>query len=197
MASLHIAVLGSSRGTSLQPIIDAIEAGELDVSIELVISNKPDAYILQRAKNHGLDTIHVPSAGKSRKIFEEELTYALKKRPIDLILLIGFMRILSGDFIDRWEGNVLNVHPSLLPKFPGGMDNDVHQAVLDAHETHSGCTIHYVDKGVDSGKILLQKTCPIAPDETVQSLKQKVQHLEGLAFIELLSTIRTKPSVYV
>jgi phosphoribosylglycinamide formyltransferase 1 len=192
---LSIAILGSTKGTTLQPIIDTIELQNLAARIELVVSNKCDAPILHRAKKHGIPTACVKRHGKSRLEYDTEIIARLSACPsqIDLILLIGWMRILSPLFIQAFKGRIVNVHPSLLPKFAGGMDVDVHQAVLDAGETESGCTLHLVDEGVDTGKILIQKKYTIKPNETPDSLKKNVQALEGQAFVELLS----KPGHYL
>jgi folate-dependent phosphoribosylglycinamide formyltransferase PurN len=110
----------------------------------------------------------------------------LDEKRINLILLIGYMRFISKPFVDKWKNKVMNVHPSLLPKFAGGMDKNVHQAVLDAKETETGMTIHFVDEGADSGPIILQKKCKIEKSDTADTLKEKVQRLEGEGFIEAI-----------
>ena len=182
-----LAILGSTRGTDMQAIIDAIESGELDASIEVVVSNKSDAYILERAKKHNIETIVIEkNEGEAREEYDQRLVNSLTHKPINLILLIGWMRILTSVFINKYEGKIWNVHPSLLPKFAGGMDINVHEEVLKAGETESGCTIHEVTEEVDAGKILLQKKCKIEPDETAETLKAKVQKLEGEAFVEVI-----------
>lgn len=187
MNPIKLAILGSTRGTDLQAIIDAIESGELNASIEIVISNKKDAYILERAKNHNLPAVYVPAKKEeTREEYDQKLINQLTNYPIDLILLIGYMRIVSPLFINAYRGKIINVHPSLLPKFAGGMDLNVHEEVLKAGEKETGCTIHLVNETVDGGKILLQKKCAIEPGETVGSLKAKVQKLEGEAFIEVI-----------
>ena len=182
-----LAILGSTKGTDLQAIIDAIEAKELDAKIEIVISNKPEAYILERAKKHNLSTnCLILKKDETREEYDTRLVEELKKFNPDLILLIGWMRILSPVFINAFRDRILNVHPSLLPKFAGGMDLNVHEEVLKAHETESGCTIHLVDESVDGGKIIVQKKCSIDPNETPDTLKNKVQKLEGEAFIDAI-----------
>ena len=115
------------------------------------------------------------------------MSQILESKKIDLILLIGFMRILSPGFVDRWGGKIINVHPSLLPKYAGGMNNDVHESVLAAGDKETGCTIHLVTKEVDGGPILLQKSCPVFEKDSVESLKERVQELEGKAFIEVIN----------
>ena len=126
----------------------------------------------------------------NRETFDGKITKVLKRYKVDLVLLIGFMRILSKSFCQQWKGKILNVHPSLLPKYAGGMDTNVHQEVLNNGEKESGCTIHFVTEDVDCGPILIQKKCSIDKNETVQSLKAKVQKLEGLAFVESIKLIQ-------
>ena len=180
-----LAILGSTRGTDMQAIIDAIETGELEAKIEIVISNKPKAYILERAKKNNLENICLEKKqNESREDYDDKLIKKISNYKIDLILLIGWMRILSPVFIKNYQNKIINVHPSLLPKFAGGMDKNVHTEILQANETETGCTIHYVDETVDGGKILLQKKCNIEPNETPETLKTKVQKLEGEALIE-------------
>ncbi len=188
---LNVAVLGSTRGTDLQAIIDAIESGKLkDVKISVVISNKEDAYILERARKHNLEAVFIGHKEKTREEFDREVMKVLDEKKIDLVLLIGYMRFLSNEFVDNWRNKIMNVHPSLLPKFAGGMDKNVHQTVLDAGEKESGMTIHFVDEGKDTGPIILQKKCTIEPNETVDSLKEKVQKMEGEGFIEVIALFR-------
>ncbi len=181
-----VAVLGSTRGSSLQPVIDAIESGNLNAEIALVISNRKKSIILQRARSHGLNAISVSSLGKNRAEFDAEVSGILREVNPDLILCIGYMRILSESFVKEWYGKAVNVHPSLLPKHRGLMDLEVHRAVLDAGDRETGCTLHFIDEGVDSGPILIQKEIPVLTNDSPESLKARVQPLEGQAFIELI-----------
>jgi formyltetrahydrofolate-dependent phosphoribosylglycinamide formyltransferase len=182
---IKLGVMGSTRGTDLQAILDAITNKTLNAKVELVMSNKKDAYILTRAKDHGCATHLHTISGKTREVFDEEVSEIFEDAGVDLILLIGYMRILSAGFVDRWWGKLLNVHPSLLPKYGGGMDKDVHQAVLDAKETESGCTVHFVTHEVDAGPIAVQLSCAVDPDvDTADTLKARVQELEGRALIQ-------------
>lgn len=189
---MHLAVLGSTRGTDLQAIIEAIESKKLIAQIDIVISNKPDAYILERAAKYRLKNIYLDTSGKTREQYDRLVLSELKKYPIDLILLIGYMRILSPILVEQYRDKILNVHPSLLPAFAGGMDTNVHAEVLKSGVKETGCTIHLVDEEVDTGKILLQKKCAIRPNETVETLKEKVQKLEGEAFIEVIRMLNKK-----
>lgn len=185
--SLKIGVLGSTRGSSLQPVIDVIQQGSLNAAIALVVSNKAGAGILERARQHNLPALHLGAANKTREQYDAELCAALDAAGVDLVLLIGYMRIVSPVFTKHFQGRCVNVHPSLLPEFAGGMDLDVHAAVLAAKRPISGCTVHIVTDEVDGGPILVQKQCEVNyPGETVESLKAKVQQLEGQAFIEVI-----------
>lgn len=189
---MNVAVLGSTKGTSLQPIIDAKSEGRLPhVVLGPIISNDPDAYILTRAQQAGLPNYCVKSESRSRDEFEKKLIDLLETQRVDMILLIGFMRILTPTFLHKYQGKVINVHPSLLPAFAGGMDIDVHQAVIDAGVVETGCTLHLVDEGIDTGEVIMQKKCPVLVEDTAMTLKKKVQALEGQAFVELLSSPKT------
>ncbi len=183
---MKLAVLGSTRGTDLQAIIDAIENKTLNTEICIVISNKQDAFILERAKNHNIPSLFIDQKNKTREQFDQEVLNTLEQYKPDLILLIGYMRILSPLFVHAYKDTILNVHPSLLPAFAGGMDMNVHQAVIESGVKETGCTIHLVDEGVDTGKILVQKKCLVDPNDTAETLKEKVQKLEGEAFVEAI-----------
>ena len=192
---IKLGVLGSTRGTDLQAIIDSIEKKELIAKIAVVISNKEGAYILKRAKRNGIPSVFLSHKGKSRKEFDQEITTVLKEAEVDLILLIGFMRILSIEFCQTWRDRLLNVHPSLLPKYAGGVDVNVHEEVLRNGEKETGCTIHFVTEEVDRGPILIQKKCNVDDNDTVETLKAKVQALEGEAFIESIQLIQNNSYV--
>ena len=184
--TIKIGILGSTRGTSAQPIMDAIQNGELDATIAIVISDVENATILQRAIDHNIHNIYVPVSGQNRHDYHKVVSQCLQDAHVDVILCIGYMRIISDDFVNQWRGRVLNIHPSLLPDFAGGMNNDVHQAVLDSGVSKTGCTVHQVSEIVDGGEIVLQKSCAVLPTDTVQSLKDRVQALEGETLIEVL-----------
>jgi len=183
---INVGVIGSTKGTDLQAILDSIKSGNLDANISVVISNRSGAYILKRAQNHSIPSVFIDHKDRTRKEFDSEMTKILKENKVDLVLLIGFMRILSSKFCNDWEGRILNVHPSLLPKYAGGMDTNVHEEVLRNKDKETGCTIHFVTDKVDGGPILIQKRCLVESDDTVESLKSKVQKLEGEAFLEAI-----------
>jgi|TARA_B100000678_G_scaffold241708_1_gene212759 formyltetrahydrofolate-dependent phosphoribosylglycinamide formyltransferase len=186
---IKLGVLGSTNGTDLQAILNAIAGGMLDAEITVVISNKAKAYILERAQKHNVSAFFISHKDKTREEFDTEMTVVLKDHKVDLVLLIGFMRILSAEFCRKWQDRILNVHPSLLPKYASGMDTNVHADVLKNGDTETGCTIHFVTEEVDVGPILVQKSCYVDVEDTVQSLKAKVQALEGAAFIEAIQLL--------
>jgi len=183
---IRLGVLGSTKGTDLLPVLEAIQAGILNASVEVVVSNRKGAPILEKAKKHNIDHFFINHKNKTREAFDKEISERLKEKEVDLVLLIGFMRILSESFVAGWNGKIINVHPSLLPKHAGGMNEDVHGQVLKAGDKETGCTIHLVTAKVDEGPILVQKKCPVLAEDTVGSLKEKVQKLEGEAFIEVI-----------
>jgi len=173
---LSIGVLASTKASDLQAVIDAIESKKLAAKISVVISNKEDAYALERARKHNIEAVFIDS--KDKEEFEKEVNNILEKNNVGLILLIGYMKILSNWFVNNWKNKIMNIHPSLLPAFAGGMDKDVHVEVLKAGVKETGCTLHFVTEDVDAGPIILQKKVPIAQNETVDSLKEKVQEAE-------------------
>jgi phosphoribosylamine--glycine ligase/phosphoribosylglycinamide formyltransferase/phosphoribosylformylglycinamidine cyclo-ligase/phosphoribosylamine--glycine ligase/phosphoribosylformylglycinamidine cyclo-ligase len=190
---VRVGVLGSTRGSSLQPVLDAIEAGRCaNATVVVVISDKEDAEILARASRHGIPAVHIPvettdAKRKRRTDYDQEVSQVLSENGVDLVLMIGYMRIVSVAFIKDWHRRALNVHPSLLPEFAGGMDLTVHEAVLAAGKKESGCTIHYVTEAVDGGPIVLQSTCAVEEGDSPASLKTRVQALEGEAFIQAIN----------
>jgi len=184
--SIKLGVLGTTKGTDLQAIIDSIDLKELTATVKVVISNSSNAYILERAANHNIPNYFISHLDKSREEFDGEISAILKKYEVDLVLLVGFMRILSSKFCQEWGNRILNVHPSLLPKYAGGMDVNVHKEVITNGDSETGCTIHFVTEKVDEGPILIQKKCSVDKNDTPSSLKGKVQALEGVAFIEAI-----------
>ena len=189
---IRLGILGSTRGTDLQAILDAIQNNTLDAEVVVVVSNRNKSYILERARHHNIPDVFVSQKGKTRDEFDREITATLLQYGSDLILLIGFMRILSAEFCQKWQDRILNVHPSLLPKYAGGMDTSIHEEVLRNGDVETGCTIHFVTEEVDAGPILIQKKCTVTGIDTVESLKTKVQKLEGMAFIEAIKMIANK-----
>jgi len=186
---MRLGILGSTRGTVMMSIIDAIQQKRVTAEIAVVLSNKINALILEKAKAYHIPAFFVEGHQKSKEEYEDELTQILKDHAVDLIILIGYMGILSHHFTTQWMNRCINIHPSLLPQFAGAMDLNVHQAVLDAKLKQTGCTVHYVTDEVDAGPILLQKKCIVLPSDNVERLKARVQELEGSALIEVINTL--------
>ncbi|HLC50498.1 MAG TPA: phosphoribosylglycinamide formyltransferase [Candidatus Nanoarchaeia archaeon] len=175
---LRLGILASTNATDMQAVIDAIKSKKLNAVISVVVSNKKDAYALERAKKHNIKSVFVESKGKEREHFDREVANVLNENNVELILLIGYMRILSPFFVRKYKNRIMNIHPSLLPAFACGMDKNVHEEVLKAKVKVTGCTLHFVDESVDQGPIILQKEVKIEENETVESLKEKVQNAE-------------------
>ncbi|MFA6486199.1 MAG: phosphoribosylglycinamide formyltransferase [Candidatus Magasanikbacteria bacterium] len=186
MSTVHLAILGSTNGTDLIAIHDAIVSGHLNARIDIVITNRSAAQILQKAHSWGIPSKFIEPTN-TREEFDRIILSELSQYPIDLIVLIGYMRIISPVLLRAYPDKIINVHPSLLPKFAGGMNMDVHAQVMAAGEKETGCTVHIVDEGVDTGRILLQKKCLVNDSDTPQTLKARVQKLEGEALIEVIT----------
>ena len=173
-----LGVMCSGRGTDLQSIIDAIQNGELDAEISIVLTDKPNVMALERAEKAGIKNICVDRKKfASRADFETELLKNLEG--VDLVVLAGFMRILSPDFVRRYEGRLMNIHPSLLPAFPGA---HAHRDVLAYGVKISGCTVHFVDEGTDSGPIILQAAVEVKDDDTEETLSARVLEQEHVIY---------------
>ncbi len=170
---MRVAVFASGSGSNLQAIIDA---GIDTVEITLVFSNKPDAYALERAKKHNISTeVLDHKSYKDRAEFDREIIKIIEPYKIDLIILAGYMRILSPDFVRAYKGKIINIHPALLPSFPG--INSARQA-LEYGVKYTGVTVHYVDEGVDTGPIILQSVVEIEDSDTEESLLEKIHKVE-------------------
>lgn len=190
---LSIAFLGSGNGTSLKGLVALHDRLQHPLfNLKLVIGHKPSSGILAYGQDKGFKTVLLPSKGVTRDVFDSQLDELLRQHEIELLVLVGYMRILSAHFTDAWEQKIINVHPSLLPKHKGLMDLAVHAAVINHHEKTSGCTVHYVTDKVDGGPILIQKECQVDLNETPTTLKQKVQALEPQALLEAITQIGSK-----
>lgn len=175
--SVNVAVLVSGGGTNLQALIDASARGELpSARLCLVVSNNPDAYALERAKAAGIDTAVCVRKGRSQAEFEAELAAILEEKDIELIVLAGFMAILSADFVSRYPERILNVHPSLIPSFcgEGFYGLRVHRAALDYGVKVTGATVHFVNEVPDGGRIIFQKAVDILDGDTPETLQRRV-----------------------
>ncbi len=173
-----VAVLASTKGTDFQSMLDARTKGELTADICCLITNKPDCEAVEKAKAAGIPVYAISQAGKTREEFDREIMKVLDGLKVDLVVLGGYMRIIGSEMVLRYKNRIINVHPSLLPKHPGGMDMAVHQEVLDDGDKETGMTIHFVDEGVDTGEIVFQKAIPVEKGDTAEKLKEKVQALE-------------------
>lgn len=183
----NIVVLISGNGSNLQAIIDAIEQQKLAINILAVISNHEDAYGLQRAKLANIATHCIPHEDfPSREAFDSALQKLIDDYQPDLICLAGFMRRLGADFVNHYANKIINIHPALLPKYPG---LNTHQKALDARDKFHGATIHIVTEALDAGPIIAQKRLRILPDDTAESLKSRVQQLEHQLYPETLKNL--------
>ncbi len=175
-----IVVLISGSGSNLQAIIDQVASEEIPAVIGAVISNRPEAKGLERAKKAGIPTATVDHKNfEQRELFDANLIRTIDEYQPDLIVLAGFMRILTPDFVRRYEGKLLNIHPSLLPKYPG---LHTHQRAIDAGDLEHGVTTHFVTTDLDSGPNIIQATVPVLPQDTAESLATRVQHQEHVIY---------------
>ncbi len=187
MARHRLAILLSGRGSNFEAICDAIGDGRIpDAEIVAVISDVPDAPGLMRAADRGLPAFPIPRGARPRREHEREILAILEAAHPDLICLAGYMRLLSPDFIARYRGRILNIHPALLPKFPG---LDVQRRALEAGELESGCTVHVVDEGTDTGPVVLQRRVPIRPGDTVATLSARILEEEHRAYPEAIARV--------
>ena len=173
---VRIGVLASGRGSNLQAIIDAIEAGRVDAQIVLVLSNKKDAVALERARKHGLADVFLdpkPFAGQpdSREAYDRAMLDVLRKHDVELVLLAGYMKIVTPVLVKAYENRMMNIHPSLLPSFPG---LDAQKKALEHGVKLSGCTVHFVTDGVDEGPIIIQAVVPIVEGDTAETLAARI-----------------------
>jgi len=185
----RIGVIGSGRGSNFESIAEACAQGGLPARIALVLSDVPDSGILQRAQRRGIPARHIPPGRFRTKLDEEaELGYvqALRQAEVDWIVLAGFMRVLKGEFLKNFEGRIVNIHPSLLPSFPG---LEAWKQALDYGVKVTGCTVHLVDAGVDSGPIIGQKAVPVLDDDTPETLHQRIHVAEHELYPECLAAL--------
>ena len=180
VASKSIVVLISGSGTNLQAIIDAVNSGSINANIAAVISNRPDAPGLDRARKAGINAVIIDQKSiTDRNQFDEALIDEIDKYDADLVVLAGFMRILTEKFIDRYEHRIINIHPSLLPEFKG---LNTHRRVLEAGKTQHGASVHFVNIELDDGPVVIQAEVPVLPDDTEQSLAARVLEQEHIIY---------------
>lgn len=182
----RLGILISGRGSNFEAIADQIDAGALDAEIAVVISSKPDARGLQTARERGLAAASIPSKGLDREVYDRLLLDELQSRQVDLVCLAGFMRLLSAGFIRQFPNRILNIHPSLLPAFPG-LDAQ-HQALVYGVKI-TGCTVHFVDEELDAGPIVLQAAVPVLPGDDVETLSARILKEEHRIYSEALRIV--------
>lgn len=181
-----VGILLSGRGSNFKAIAQNVQAGKLDCEIAIVFSNKPNAPGLQEAEAMGLPSAAISSAGMDRVEYDRKVAALLEEHQVDWICLAGYMRLLSGEFVARFPGRILNIHPSLLPAFPG-LDAQ-HQALAHGVKV-TGCTVHLVDENLDSGPILMQTAVPVRDDDTVESLSERILAAEHRIYSEALAWV--------
>lgn len=187
--TLKIGVLGSGKGSNLQSIIDNVVAGKIPARVACVISDVKDAYILERARNHGIEAMYLAPGRYKTKLDEKaeaEYIKCLKDRGVELVVLAGFMRMLKEDFVNAFPNRIINIHPSLLPAFRG---LEAWKQALDYGVKHTGCTVHFVELGMDTGPIIRQAVVKVADDDTPETLHQRIQVEEHKIYPEVIGLI--------
>lgn len=181
---LNLGVLASGRGSNFQSIIDEIEAGKLKASVKLLVVDNPDAYAIERAKKHSIEYLHInPKDFPSKDDFFIKIANELKARNVELVILAGFMRIVRKPLIDAFRNRIMNIHPALLPSFPGLHGQ---KQAADYGVRISGCTVHFVDEGMDTGPVIIQAAVPASPGDTEDTLSARILKLEHKIFPEAI-----------
>jgi len=180
---VNLGVLVSGSGSNLQAIIDNLEAGRLDAKIKIIISNVPDAYALERAKKHGIPSMVIPHKGLKREEYDQKIVEALKAKDVELVILAGFMRIITHVLLRAFPMKVMNIHPALLPAFPG---THVWQMEVDSGVKFAGCTVHFVDEGTDTGPIIIQAVVPVYDEDTADTLNARILKQEHKIFSQAI-----------
>ncbi|MGH9635856.1 MAG: phosphoribosylglycinamide formyltransferase [Candidatus Angelobacter sp.] len=185
-APKKLGILLSGRGSNFEAIADSIQAGRLRAEIAIVISNRADAPGLEAAKRRGLNAVLIASKGRVREEHDADVIAALHHAQVDLICLAGYMRLLSPHFIQAFPNRIVNIHPSLLPAFPG---MDAQKQALEYGAKVTGCTVHFVDEHLDHGPIILQKTVPVLDDDDVHTLSARILEQEHAAYSEAIGLV--------
>ena len=176
MKTIALGVLASGRGSNLQAILDASQAGSLPATVRIVVSDVADAHALERARRHGVEARHVdPKAFPTREAFDRAVMAILGEARVDLVCLAGFMRLLTPAFVAAYRHRIMNIHPALLPAFPG---LHVQGKAVDHGVKFAGCTVHFVDEGVDTGPIIIQAAVPVYDDDTAETLSARILRQE-------------------
>jgi len=183
----RIAILISGRGSNMIALADAVRDGIIpDAEIAVVISDQPNAAGLAKAAERGIETLIITRRGRPREEHDREIIAALRERNVDLVCLAGYMRILSNEFIEAYRGRILNIHPSLLPLFPG---LEPQKQALEHGAKTSGCTVHFVDETLDGGPIIVQREVPVHEDDTVESLSERILTQEHKLYVEAVTLV--------
>jgi phosphoribosylglycinamide formyltransferase-1 len=182
----RLGILLSGRGSNFEAIADRIAGGRLEAEIAVVISNRPEARGLEVARQRGLNAVCLPSKGLDREVYDREVVAELRKNRVELVCLAGFMRLLSAYFIREFPERILNIHPSLLPAFPG---LDAQYQALNHGVKITGCTVHFVDEGLDAGPIILQAAVPVLDDDSVESLSARILKEEHRIYSEAIAIV--------
>ncbi len=181
MKKLRIGALVSGRGSNLQAVIDSIESGSLSAEVAVVISDQADAFALERARKHGIPAVHVSAKGYKgkREEYDALLVRELQSRGVELVILAGFMRIVTGTLVRAFPLRIMNIHPALLPSFPG---LHVQKAAIEHGVKFSGCTVHFVDEGMDTGPVIIQAVVPVLDNDTEDVLAARILKQEHRIF---------------
>jgi phosphoribosylglycinamide formyltransferase-1 len=182
-----LGILLSGRGSNFEAIADSVSAGRIpNAEIAVVISNRAEAPGIESARRRGLAALVIPSKGKERQAHDAEIVAALKEQQVDLVCLAGYMRLLSSWFVQQFPNRILNIHPSLLPAFPG---LDVHKQALEYGVKVSGCTVHFVDEHLDHGAMIVQKTVPVLDSDDEHTLAARILEQEHIAYTEAINIV--------
>ena len=188
---MKIGILISGRGSNMVAIVEAVKSGEIPASqVSIVVSDKADAQGLEKAKERGVETVVIERKGRRREEHDAEIIAELQSRGVELVCLAGYMRLLSPDFVRAFENRIVNIHPSLLPAYPG---LDVHERVLAAGEKVSGCTVHFVNEDLDAGPIILQRAVEVKENDTAETLSARILEQEHVAYVEAVKQIMSRP----
>ena len=182
----RLAILLSGRGSNFEAIAESVAVGKIDAEISIVISNRLEARGLEIARERGLPAVCIPSRGLDREIYDRQLVAELNKHAVDLVCLAGFMRLLSAHFVRAFPNRILNIHPSLLPAFPG---LDAQQQALEHGVKITGCTVHLVDEFLDAGPIIVQAAVPVRDDDTVETLSARILKEEHRIYSEAIRIV--------
>jgi len=182
----RLGILISGRGSNFEAIADNVAAGEIDASIAVVIANRPEARGLEAARQRGLNAVCIPSKGLDREVYDRMLLEELRKHGVELVCLAGFMRLLSATFIREYPSRILNIHPSLLPAFPG---LEAQRQALEHGVKITGCTVHFVDEYLDAGPIVIQAPVPVMDGDTVETLSARILREEHRIYSEAIRIV--------